>query len=141
MLFTDVGNGILFETKAKSIVLAQESSSEDETFYLVVIKSEEFQNSLMILVANMKPENDEFTKIVLLTIVIGFIAMFSDNQKQIQYMVVFEASESLRKNEEIVLVFYAVERGMKKIFGFNLNGIKNKKEKGRKAKDMQLSLF
>lgn len=67
--------------------------------------------------------------------------MFSDNQKQIQYMVVFEASESLRKNEEIVLVFYAVERGMKKIFGFNLNGIKNKKEKGRKAKDMQLSLF
>ncbi len=56
-------------------------------------------------------------------------------------MVIFEASESLRKNEEIVLVFYAVERGMKKIFGFNTNGIKSKKEKGRKAKEMQLSLF
>ena len=155
-------------------------SVENKTFYLVVIKSEEFKNSPMMLLTNMKPENEEFTKIVnkvyirrwkieeyfrfkkqqfgfekelvrtlnsirtlnvLLTIVIGFIAMFSDNQKQIQYMVVFEASESLRKNEEIVLVFYAVERGMKKIFGFNLNGIKNKKEKGRKPKDMQLSLF
>lgn len=153
---------------------------ENKTFYLVVIKSEEFPNSPMMLLTNMKPENDEFTKIVnkvyirrwkieeyfrfkkqqfgfekelvrtlnsirtmniLLTIVIGFIAMFSDNQKQIQYLAIFEASESLRKNEEIVLVFYAVERGMKKIFGFNLNGIKNKKEKGRKPKDMQLSLF
>lgn len=155
-------------------------SIESKTFYLVVIKSEEFPNSPMMLLTNMKPENDEFTKIVnkvyirrwkieeyfrfkkqqfgfekelvrtlnsirtmnvLLTIVIGFIAMFSDNQKQIQYLAIFEASESLRKNEEIVLVFYAVERGMKKIFGFNLNGIKNKKEKGRKPKDMQLSLF
>lgn len=153
---------------------------ENKTFYLVVIKSEEFPNSPMMLLTNMKPENDEFTKIVnkvyirrwkieeyfrfkkqqfgfekelvrtlnsirtmniLLTIVIGFIAMFSDNQKKIQYLAIFEASESLRKNEEIVLVFYAVERGMKKIFGFNLNGIKNKKEKGRKPKDMQLSLF
>lgn len=155
-------------------------SIENKTFYLVVIKSEEFSNSPMMLLTNMKPENDEFTKIVnkvyirrwkieeyfrfkkqqfgfekelvrtlnsirtlnvLLTIVIGFIAMFSDNQMQIQYLSIFEASESLRKNEEIVLVFYAVERGMKKIFGFNLNGIKNKKEKGRKSKDMQLSLF
>lgn len=34
MLFTDAGNGILFETEAKSIVLAQESSVEDEAFYL-----------------------------------------------------------------------------------------------------------
>lgn len=155
-------------------------SVENKTFYLVVIKSEEFKNFPMMLLTNLKPENEEFTKIVnkvyirrwkieeyfrfkkqqfgfekelvrtlnsirtlnvLLTIVIGFIAMFSDKQKQVQYMVVFEASESLRKNEEIVLVFYAVERGMKKIFGFNLNGIKNKKEKGRKPKDMQLSLF
>lgn len=155
-------------------------SIENKTFYLVVIKSEEFSNSPMMLLTNMKPENNEFTKIVnkvyirrwkieeyfrfkkqqfgfekelvrtlnsirtlnvILTIVIGFIAMFSDNQKQIQYLVIFEASESLRKNEDIVLVFYAVERGMKKIFGFNLNGIKNKKEKGRKSKNMQLSLF
>lgn len=155
-------------------------SVEERTFYLVVIKSEEFQNSPMMLLTNMKPENDEFTKIVnkvyirrwkieeyfrfkkqqfgfekelvrtlnsirtlnvLLTIVIGFIAMFSDNQKQIQYLAIFEASESLRKNENIVLVFYAVERGMKKIFSFNLNGIKNKKEKGRKPRDMQISLF
>ena len=90
-------------------------SLEDETFYLVVIKSEEFQNSLMILVANMKPENDEFTKIVLLTIVIGFIATFPENQNQCQYIAVFTTFESLRKNEEIVLVFYAAERGMKKI--------------------------
>lgn len=67
--------------------------------------------------------------------------MFSDNQKQIQYLAVFEASESLRKNENIVLVFYAIERGMKKIFSFNLKGIKNKKEKGRKPRDMQISLF
>lgn len=155
-------------------------SIENRTFYLVVIKSEEFSNSPMMLLTNMKPENDEFTKIVnkvyirrwkieeyfrfkkqqfgiekelvrtlnsirtlnvLLTIVIGFIAMFSDNQKQIQYLAIFEASESLRKNEKIVLVFYAVERGMKKIFGFNLNGIKNKKERGRKSGYMQLSLF
>lgn len=41
----------------------------------------------------------------------------------------------------IELVFYAVARGLKKIFCFNLNGIKRKKEKGRKVKDMQLSLF
>lgn len=67
--------------------------------------------------------------------------MFSDNQKQIQYMVVFEASESLRKNDDIVLVFYAVERGLKKIFEFNLKGIKNKKEKGRKQPDMQISFW
>lgn len=155
-------------------------SVENKTFYLVVIKSEEFMNSPMMLLTNMKPENDEFTKIVnkvyisrwkieeyfrfkkqqfgfekelvrtlnsirtlnvLLTIVIGFIGIFSDNQKQIQYMIIFEASESLRKNEEIILVFYAVERGLKKIFGFNLNGIKSKKEKGRKVKDMQLSFL
>lgn len=155
-------------------------SIENKAFYLVVIKSEEFMNSPMMLLTNIKPENDEFTKIVnkvyirrwkieeyfrfkkqqfgfekelvrtlnsirtlnvLLTIVIGFIAMFSDNQKQIQYMIVFEASESLRKNEEIVLVFYAVERGLKTIFGYNLNGIKSKKEKARKINDMQLSFL
>ena len=122
---------------------------EDKTFYLVVIKSEEFPNDPMMLLTNMVPENDEFTKVVnkvyirrwkieeyfrfkkqqfgfekelvrtlnsirtlnvLLTIVIGFIGMFSDNQKQIQYLIVFNAAESLRKNEEIVLVFYVVER-------------------------------
>ena len=139
-----------------------------------------FAAVLMMLITNLKPENEEFTKIVnkvyikrwkieeyfrfkkqqfgfekelvrtlnsirtlnvLLTIIIGFIAMFSDNQKQIQYIVVFEASESIRKNKDIVFVYYAVARGMKKIFNFNLNGIKNKKEKGRKQKDMQISWF
>lgn len=153
---------------------------EGKEFYLVVIKSEEFPNSPMMLITNLKPENEEFTKIVnkvyikrwkieeyfrfkkqqfgfekelvrtlnsirtlnvLLTIIIGFIAMFSDNQKQIQYIVVFEASESIRKNKDIVFVYYAVARGMKKIFNFNLNGIKNKKEKCRKQKDVQISLF
>ena len=153
---------------------------EKKTFYLVVIKSEEFPNDPMMLLTNMIPENEEFTKIVnkvyirrwkieeyfrfkkqqfgfekelvrslnsirtlnvLLTIAIGFIGMFSDNQKEIQYLVVFEASESLRKNKDIVLVFYAIERGMKKIFAYNFNGIKNRKEKGRKPIDMQLSLF
>lgn len=153
---------------------------EDRTFYLVVIKSEDFPNDPMMLLTNIMPENDEFTKIVnkvyirrwkieeyfrfkkqqfgfekemvrtlnsirtlnvFLTIVIGFIGVFSDKQKNIQYLVVFEASISLKKNKDIVLVFYAVERGLKKIFTYNLNGIKNKKEKGRKQVDMQLSLF
>ena len=153
---------------------------EGKEFYLVVIKSEEFPNSPMMLITNLKPENEEFTKIVnkvyikrwkieeyfrfkkqqfgfekelvrtlnsirtlnvLLTIIIGFIAMFSDNQKQIQYIVVFEASESIRKNKDIVFVYYAVSRGMKKIFNFNLNGIKNKKDKSRKQKNMQISWF
>ena len=153
---------------------------EGKEFYLVVIKSEEFLNSPMMLITNLKPENEEFTKIVnkvyikrwkieeyfrfkkqqfgfekelvrtlnsirtlnvLLTIIIGFIAMFSDNQKQIQYIVVFEASESIRKNKDIVFVYYAVARGMKKIFNFNLNGIKNKKDKSRKQKNMQISWF
>ena len=153
---------------------------EGKEFYLVVIKSEEFPNSPMMLITNLKPENEEFTKIVnkvyikrwkveeyfrfkkqqfgfekelvrtlssirtlnvLLTITIGFIAMFSDNQKQIQYIVVFEASESIRKNKDIVFVYYAVARGMKKIFNFNLNGIKNKKDKSRKQKNMQISWF
>ena len=153
---------------------------EDRTFYLVVIKSEAFPNDPMMLLTNMMPENDGFTKIVnkvyirrwkieeyfrfkkqqfgfekemvrtlnsirtlniFLTIVIGFIGVFSDKQKNIQYLVVFEASVSLKKNKDIVLVFYAVERGLKKIFTYNFNGIKNKKEKGRKQLDMQLSLF
>ena len=153
---------------------------EGKEIYLVVIKSEEFPNSPMMLITNLKPENEEFTKIVnkvyikrwkieeyfrfkkqqfgfekelvrtlnsirtlnvLLTIIIGFIAMFSDNQKQIQYIVVFEASESIRKNKDIVFVYYAVARGMKKIFNFNLNGIKNKKDKSRKQKNMQISWF
>jgi len=154
---------------------------ENKELYLVVIKSEEFLKDPMMLLTNMIPSNEEFTKMVnkvyicrwkieeyfrykkqqfgfekelvrslnsirtlnvILTIVIGFIGMFSDNQKQIQYLVVFEASESSRKNEEIVLVFYAVERGLKKIFQYNFNGIKNKKEKGRRnIIENQLSLF
>ena len=153
---------------------------EDKELYLVVIKSENYPNDPMMLLTNMRPENEAFTKIVnkvyirrwkieeyfrfkkqqfgfekelvrtlnsirtlnvLLTIVIGFIGMFSDKQKEIQYLAVFNASESLRKNKEIVLVFYAVERGLKKIFSFNHNGIKNKREKGRRKIDKQLSLF
>lgn len=153
---------------------------ENRTFYLVVIKSEDFPKDPMMLLTNMMPEKDDFTKIVnkvyitrwkieeyfrfkkqqfgfekemvrtlnsirtlnvFLTIVIGFIGIFSDRQKAIQYLVIFEASESLRKNKDIVLVFYAVEKGLKKIFTYNFNGIKNKKEKGRKQIDMQLSLF
>ena len=39
--------------------------------------------------------------------------MFSDKQNQVQYKIVFKASESLRKNEDITLVFYAVARGLK----------------------------
>lgn len=153
---------------------------EGKTFYLVVIKSEDFQNDPMMLLTNIKPDNDEFTKIinkvyirrwkieeyfrfkkqqfgfekelvrtlnsirtlnVFLTIVIGFIGIFSDNQKQIQYLIVFEASENLRKNKDIVLVFYAIARGLKKIFNYNFKGIKNKKESRRKPIEMQLSLF
>lgn len=153
---------------------------EDKRLYLVVIKSENYPNEPMMLLTNMKPENEEFTKIVnkvyikrwkieeyfrfkkqqfgfekelvrtlnsirtlnvLLTIVIGFIGIFSDKQKEIQYLAVFNASESLRKNRDIVLVFYAVERGLKKIFSFNYNGVKNKREKGRRKIDKQLSLF
>ena len=136
---------------------------EDKEFYLVVIKSSEFSNSPMMLLTNLKPENDEFTKIVnkvyiarwkieeyfkfkkqqfkfekllvrtlnsirtlnmLLSIVIGFIAIFSDNQKYAQYIIVFEAAKSLRANDKIVLVYYAVERGFNKIFNNDKNGIK-----------------
>ena len=136
---------------------------EDKEFYLVVIKSSEFPNSPMMLLTNLKPENDEFTKIVnkvyiarwkieeyfkfkkqqfkfekllvrtlnsirtlnmFLSIVIGFIAIFSDNQKYAQYIIVFEAAKSLRTNDKIVLVYYAVERGLNKIFNNDKNGIK-----------------
>ena len=136
---------------------------EDKEFYLVVIKSSEFSNSPMMLLTNLKPENDEFTKIVnkvyiarwkieeyfkfkkqqfkfekllvrtlnsirtlnmFLSIVIGFIAIFSDNQKYAQYIIVFEAAESLKTNDKIVLVYYAVERGFNKIFNNDKNGIK-----------------
>ena len=136
---------------------------EDKEFYLVVIKSSEFSNSPMMLLTNLKPENDEFTKIVnkvyiarwkieeyfkfkkqqfkfekllvrtlnsirtlnmFLSIVIGFIAIFSDNQKYAQYIIVFEAAKSLRTNDKIVLVYYAEERGLNKIFNNDKNGIK-----------------
>lgn len=136
---------------------------EDKEFYLVVIKSSEFSNSPMMLLTNLKPENDEFTKIVnkvyiarwkieeyfkfkkqqfkfekllvrtlnsirtlnmFLSVVIGFIAIFSDNQKYAQYIIVFEAAKSLRTNDKIVLVYYAVERGINKIFNNDKNGIK-----------------
>ena len=136
---------------------------EYKEFYLVVIKSSEFPNSPMMLLTNLKPENDEFTKIVnkvyiarwkieeyfkfkkqqfkfekllvrtlnsirtlnmFLSVVIGFIAIFSDNQKYAQYIIVFEAAKSLRTNDKIVLVYYAVERGINKIFNNDKNGIK-----------------
>lgn len=153
---------------------------EGKILYLVVIKSEEFGNNPMMLLTNMIPENEEFTKIVnkvyirrwkieeyfrfkkeqfgfekelvrslnsirtlnvLLTIVIGFIACFSDKQKQVQYLVVFEISKSLRKNSEIVFVYYAIERGFKKLFSYNFNGIKNRIKNVRKVQDGQLCLF
>ena len=134
-----------------------------ETFYLVVIKSSEFPKDPMILLTNLKPNNEGFTKVVnkvyirrwkieeyfkfkkqqfkfekilvrtlnsirtlnmLLSIVIGFIAIFSDYQKQVQYLIVFKASQSLKKNNKIVLVFYAIERGLKNIFQNNKKGIK-----------------
>lgn len=60
----------------------------------------------------------------LLSIAIGFIGVFSDNQKYGQYLVVFEAAESLKSNDKIVLVYYAIERGFQKIFKFDLKGIK-----------------
>lgn len=152
-----------------------------EVFYLVVIKSEEFPKDPMMLLTNMKPGKDDFTKMVnkvyirrwkveeyfrfkkqefgfekellvrslnsirtlnmLLTVVIGFIAMFSDKQNQVQYKIVFKASESLRKNEDITLVFYAVARGLKEIFRFNLKGLRNKKEKIKVGIEGQISLL
>lgn len=136
---------------------------EDKEFYLVIIKSSEFPKDPMMLLTNLKPNNEEFTKIVnkvyirrwkieeyfkfkkqqfkfekmlvrtldsirtlnmLISIVIGFIAVFSDEQKYGQYLVVFEAAQSLRSNDKIVLVYYAIERGFNKIFQFDSNGIK-----------------
>ena len=136
---------------------------EEQEYYLVIIKSSEFPKDPMMLLTNLKPDNEEFTKIVnkvyimrwkieeyfkfkkqqfkfekmlvrtldsirtlnmLLSIVIGFIAVFSDGQKYGQYLVVFEAAQSLRSNDKIVLVYYAVERGLNKIFQFDSNGIK-----------------
>ena len=61
---------------------------------------------------------------MLLSIVIGFIAIFLDNQKYTQYIIVFEAAQSLRTNDKIVLVYYAIERGFNKIFNNDKNGIK-----------------
>ena len=136
---------------------------EGKIFYLVIIKSSEFPKDPMILLTNLKPNNEEFTKVVnkvyitrwkieeyfkfkkqqfkfekilvrtlnsirtlnmLLSIVIGFIAIFSDYQKQSQYLIVFKASKSLKMNNKIVLVFYAIERGLKKIFQNDKKGIK-----------------
>ena len=139
-------------------------SIADKTFYLVVVKSTEFPNDPMMLITNMNPSNDDFTKLVnkvyiarwnieeyfkfkkqqfqfekmllrslnsiralnvLITIVIGFIGLFSDNQKTVQYILVFDASDSIRKNEDIRLVFYAVARGFRKLFSCDFTGIKN----------------
>ncbi len=61
---------------------------------------------------------------MLLSATIGFIAMFSDWQKYGQYLVVFEAAQSLRSNDKIVLVYYAIERGFNKIFQYDFKGIK-----------------
>lgn len=61
---------------------------------------------------------------MLLSIVIGFIAVFSDEQKYGQYLAVFKAAQSLRSNDKIVLVYYAVERGFNKIFQYDFNGVK-----------------
>ena len=155
-------NGII-RTAYAGYIKIQIPNIEGKEFYLVIIKSSEFPNSPMMLLTNLVPENEEFTKIVnklyiarwkieeyfkfkkqqfkfekllvrtlnsirtlnmFLSIVIGFIAMFSDNQKYAQYIIVFEAAESLKTNDKIVLVYYAVERGFNKIFNNDKNGIK-----------------
>ena len=155
-------NGIT-RTAYAGYIKIQIPNIEGKEFYLVIIKSSEFPNSPMMLLTNLVPENEEFTKIVnkvyiarwkieeyfkfkkqqfkfekllvrtlnsirtlnmFLSIVIGFIAMFSDNQKYAQYIIVFEAAESLKTNDKIVLVYYAVERGFNKIFNNDKNGIK-----------------
>ena len=67
--------------------------------------------------------NNDLSFVIRMT-VIGFIAIFSDNQKYAQYIIVFEAAKSLRTNDKIVLVYYAVERGLNKIFNNDKNGIK-----------------
>lgn len=140
----------------------------------------------MILLTNLKPNNDEFTKVVnkvyitrwkieeyfkfkkqqfkfekilvrtlnsirtlnmLISIVIGFIAIFSDYQKQGQYLIVFKASESLKVNNKIVLVlvFYAIERGFKKIFQNDKKGIKimysREKQKSKQCILLEFSNF
>ena len=154
-------NGIT-RTATTGYVKVRIPNIDGKEFYLVIIKSSEFPNSPMMLLTNLIPNNDEFTKIVnkvyikrwkieeyfrfkkqqfkfekllvrslnsirtlnmLLSIVIGFIAMFSDNQEYVQYMVVFKAAQSLRDNDKIVLVYYAVERGLNKIFNYDNNGI------------------
>lgn len=61
---------------------------------------------------------------MLISMVIGFIAIFSDEQKYGQYLIVFKAAQSLRSNDKIVLVYYAVERGFNKIFQYDFNGVK-----------------
>lgn len=155
-------NGIT-RTATTGYIKIKIPSIEDKEFYLVIIKSSEFPKNPMILLTNLKPNNEEFTKIVnkvyikrwkieeyfkfkkqqfkfekmllrtldsirtlnvLLSIVIGFIGIFSDEQKYGQYLAVFEASQSLRDNEKIVLVYYAIERGFNKIFQFDNKGIK-----------------
>lgn len=155
-------NGIT-RTATTGYVKVKIPNIEDKTFYLVIIKSSEFPNNPMMLLTNLVPENDEFTKIVnkvyirrwkieeyfkfkkqqfkfekllvrslnsirtlnmFLSIVIGFIAMFSDNQEYAQYIIVFKAAQSLRKNNEIVLVYYVIEKGFNKIFNYDENGIK-----------------
>ena len=74
---------------------------------------------------------------MLLSIVIGFIGIFSDNQKYGQYLIVFKTAKSLKTNEKIVLVYYAIERGLNKKLSYNNNGIKNiysrKKEKSEQC--------
>lgn len=155
-------NGIT-RTATTGYVKVRIPNIEDKEFYLVIIKSSEFPNSPMMLLTNLVPENEAFTKIVnkvyikrwkieeyfkfkkqqfqfekmlvrslnsirtlnmFLSIVIGFIAIFSDNQEYAQYIIVFEAAESLKTNDKIVLVYYAVERGFKNIFNNDKNGIK-----------------
>lgn len=153
----------IVRTAASGYIKVQIPNIENKEFYLVIIKSSEFPKDPMMLLTNIKPTNEEFTKIInkvyirrwkieeyfkfkkqqfkfekilvrsldsirtlntLLSIVIGFIAIFSDEQKQVQYLAVFEASKSLRSNEKIVLVYYAIERGLNKIFQFDFKGIK-----------------
>lgn len=157
---------------------------EEEKFYLVIIKSSEFPKNPMILLTNLKPENEEFTKIVnkvyikrwkieeyfrfkkqefkfekmllrtmtsmrgmnmLLSMVIGYIGIFCDEQKYEQYRKVFEAAKSLKANEKIVLVYYEIERGFKRIFNRDEKGVKKiyrrKKEESEQCMLLEFSDF
>lgn len=153
----------------------------EREYYLVVIRSDEFPEYPMMLLTNVKPNIEDFEKIIykvyikrwkieeyfkfkkqqfkfekilvrtlnsirtenmILSIVIGFIGIFSDKQKYIEYMEVFKASKSLRMNEEIKLVYYAIARGLGRILNIDKKGIKKiYSRENRKSEQLMLLEF